>query len=49
MKPDTFTIGQCKICRETTAIKNGYCPKCAPPDIEIPDFIKDIFNSGFGN
>lgn len=46
MKNDTFTIGQCKKCKETTALKNGYCSKCQQPDVEMPEFLTDIF-SGF--
>jgi hypothetical protein len=47
--PDEYSIGECKICKRTTALKNGICVNCTKTskDIEPPDFFSDLLR-GFG-
>ena len=46
---DVYHFGECKICKNITALKNGYCAGCNKINTaEYPDFLKDVFN-GFSN
>lgn len=47
--PDEYSIGECKICKRTTALKNGICRECSKvsDEIEPPDFFSDLLR-GFG-
>jgi len=41
-----YSFGQCNICKETNALRNGVCGECKAKqkDTEnLPDFFKDIF------
>jgi len=33
----------CKICKETSSLKDGICPKCEKKQPELPDSLKDLF------
>ena len=42
---DIYHFGECKICKNITALKNGYCVRCNRISMaEYPDFLKNIFN-----
>jgi len=47
--PDEYSIGECKVCKRTTALKNGICRECSKvsDEIEPPDFFSDLLR-GFG-
>lgn len=43
-----FTIGECKVCRRSTALKDGVCADCQKKSPDIPDIFKDIFRGFYG-
>ena len=42
-----YYIGECKICKKITALKDGICRECA--EKELPDFFKNLFNKNSEN
>jgi len=41
-KNNKFTLGECSLCGEHKALKNGVCAECVKKN-DLPDFMKDIF------
>jgi len=42
-----YSFGQCNICKETNALRNGVCGKCEAKQKDLntfPDFFSDLFN-----
>lgn len=39
---DIYRFGECVYCHKPRALKNGKCSACSV--IDMPDFLKDIFN-----
>ena len=45
LSEDKYTFGDCSYCgAKNKALKNGKCLDCK--EIDVPDFLKDIFNQG---